>query len=56
MGYSPWGHKELDTTEQITTRTHTHELTSHNDFLLQWLEEGPKGSLLGQASTLSLLD
>ena len=23
MGYSPWGHKELDTTEQLT---HTHLL------------------------------
>ena len=21
-GYSPWGHKELDTTEQLSTRTH----------------------------------
>ena len=25
MGYSPWGLKELDTTEQLThTHTHTH--------------------------------
>ena len=23
MGYSPWGHKELDTTERLT-HTHTH--------------------------------
>ena len=23
MGYSPWGHKELDTTERLT---HTHEM------------------------------
>ena len=23
MGYSPWGHKELDTTE-VTQHTHTH--------------------------------
>ena len=22
MGYSPWGHKELDTTEQLTTAQH----------------------------------
>ena len=22
MGYSPWGHKELDTTEQLHTHTH----------------------------------
>ena len=24
MGYSPWGHKELDTTEHLTN-THTHD-------------------------------
>ena len=23
MGYSPWGHKELDTTEQLTLYTFT---------------------------------
>ena len=23
MGYSPWGHKELDTTERLTHNTHT---------------------------------
>ena len=23
-GYSPWGHKESDTTEQLNTHTHTH--------------------------------
>ena len=23
VGYSPWCHKELDTTEQLTTHTHT---------------------------------
>ena len=23
-GYSSWGHKELDTTEQISRQTHTH--------------------------------
>ena len=22
MGYSPWGHKESDTTEQLSTHTH----------------------------------
>ena len=22
MGYSPWGHKELDTTDQLTFSTH----------------------------------
>ena len=24
MQYSPWGHKEPDTTEQLNTQTHTH--------------------------------
>ena len=23
MGYSPWGHKELDTTERLSTHTHS---------------------------------
>ena len=23
MGYSPWGHKELDTTERLSTAQHT---------------------------------
>ena len=26
MGYSPWSHKELDTTEHTHTHTHTHTL------------------------------
>ena len=24
MGYSPWGRKESDTTEQLSTRAHAH--------------------------------
>ena len=27
LGYSPWGHKELDTTEHAYTHTHTHTHT-----------------------------
>ena len=27
MGYSPWGHKELDMTERLNTQTHTHTHT-----------------------------
>ena len=27
MGYSPWGRKESDTTEQLRTDTHTHTHT-----------------------------
>ena len=35
-GYRPWGHKELDMTEQLTyththTHTHTHNLRSLNE-------------------------
>ena len=26
-GYSPWGHKELDTTERLSSHTHTHSHT-----------------------------
>ena len=26
-GYSPWGHKESDMTEQLSTHTHTHTHT-----------------------------
>ena len=29
MGYSPWGHKELDTTEQLSTHT-TQTLSQHS--------------------------
>ena len=25
MGYSPWGHKELDMTERLTLSLHFHE-------------------------------
>ena len=36
MGYSPWGHKELDTTEQqsvcLHARAHTHTHTHTDDF------------------------
>ena len=27
VGYSSWGHKELDMTEQLSTHTHTHSHT-----------------------------
>ena len=29
-GYSPWGHKETDTTEQLSVYTHTHTHTHSN--------------------------
>ena len=37
MGYSPWGCKDLDTTEQLThthTHTHTQSLKEHTISLL----------------------
>ena len=34
VGYSPWGCKQLDMTEQLThTRTHTHTHTHTHDML-----------------------
>ena len=36
MGYSPWGHKESDTTERLThthTHTHTHQREKHAPLL-----------------------
>ena len=36
MGYSPWSHKESDTTEWLSTHTHTHcEMRFHNQH--QWV-------------------
>ena len=32
VGYSPWGHKELDTTEQISTTANTDKM-----FTICWL-------------------
>ena len=32
-GYSPWGHKESDTTKQLNMHTHTH---THKFILEQW--------------------
>ena len=35
VGYSPWGHKELDPTEKLEcTHTHTHTHTRHFFFML----------------------
>ena len=37
VGYSPWGHKKLDTTEQLSTNTHMHacqEVNKGEDFSL----------------------
>ena len=28
MDYSPWGHKESDTTERLSTYTHTHTIAN----------------------------
>ena len=34
VGYSPWGHKESDTTEWLRTHTHTRPILIHNLFLM----------------------
>ena len=34
-GYSPWGYKELDTIEQLSTHTHTHTHTSREKEILR---------------------
>ena len=38
MGYNPWNHKELDTTEQLSTHTDTHNIYTHTylHVLVQW--------------------
>ena len=37
VGYSPWSHKELDMTEQLThTHTHTHNIHTHNRYSLPY--------------------
>ena len=38
VGYTPWGHKELDTTEHTCTYTHTH--THTHTSLLPYLPNG----------------
>ena len=37
MGYSPWGCKESDTTEQLTTATSTDESRSQTSSRLIWV-------------------
>ena len=43
MGYSPWSHKELDRTEQLTQQQQpvitTNDLTANSN-MLGWGEEG----------------
>ena len=34
VGYSPWGHKQLDTTEQLSAHTDTHTHT-HTQFIIR---------------------
>ena len=47
-GYSPWGHKESDTTE-VTTRTHTHILF----YIVSVSICIPTNSALGQEGSIS---
>ena len=43
-GYSPWGHKESDTTEQ-PTHTHTHKVWERRKKLATQAEVGDSGPL-----------
>ena len=47
MGYSPWGHKKLDMTEQLTLSLHFHRMLYHSSegpslFISQWKIFRPK--------------
>ena len=44
MGYSPWGHKESDTTERLNT-VHTHRKHSQYDKLSEGASEKLCGTL-----------
>ena len=47
MGYSPWGHKESDTTERLCAHTHTHAFLASQG--AQDLYQG-EGSMLPECS------
>ena len=56
VGYSPWGHKESEMTEQLSVHTHTHLITPPKDFglpcWLRWVKKcacnaGDPGSIPG---------
>ena len=38
MGYSPWGHKESDITEQLSTHKHTHVIHQARSQAYIWTE------------------
>ena len=45
-GYSPWGRKESDTTEQLThTHTHTHTHTCYMARLVHWEYKDEEGGI-----------
>ena len=37
-GYSPWGHKESDMTERLSTHSHTQRSSGHSGIILNCLE------------------
>ena len=41
VGYSPWGHKESDTTEQMNTHTHNHTKSRNTKSVLKrdWIQK-----------------
>ena len=48
-GYSPWGHKELDTTEQLTHTYYVDGITFHG--LPKWLSGKESASQAGDAGS-----
>ena len=44
MGYSPWGHKKSDTTEQLTSSLHLREQMSQQPDPISFHEEIKPGS------------
>ena len=49
-GYSPWGHKESDVTEQLSTQAHTH---THTSFVTNDILDLRTRSLMGEGSSWS---
>ena len=53
-GYSPWGHKESDMTEQLSTHTHTRVKLPRFEFTLLFTLCGTLDKLLDLSGSLFL--
>ena len=55
MVSSPWGHKELDTTERVRARAHTHTHTHTHTAGMQWFtRKTPLESIHNEKAVLIL--